>query len=163
MSSLSFAYPSTEANFAIKNTLTRLSTITIDFPDTSASGTLNNVDGLIRELESKSVATTLPLTRSQKIKDLTNKKDIFIKQRNEIMDSLFRIYLPWNRKKLKDIDLEIDKIDLVLYELEKEDKLKISEIDKIVSFAEKRLEEQSLLLQEASERKQTQFFHPNCK
>lgn len=163
MSSLSFTCSSTEANFSIKNTLTRISTITVDFLDTSASGNLNNVDALIRELESKTVATTLPLTKSQKIKDLTNKKDIFIQQRNEIMDSLFKFYLPWNRKKLKNIDLEIDKIDLVLYELEIEDKLKMSEIDEMVRSAEKRLEEQSGLLQEAIENKQTQIFPLECK
>ncbi|HDV6632355.1 TPA: hypothetical protein RJX14_001144 [Legionella pneumophila] len=161
MSSATFLVPQFMP-LVINNPHGNIQRITSDFSSVSAaSDDLSEIHRIIQEMESQSVATTLQTSKFQQINDLLKKKEVYIQQRNLIIDNPLKRLIPFYKQKLQRIDSEIDKLDLSLYELEMEDKINESKINEIIRSAEKRLEEQSKSLERALQKKQTYSMRTN--
>ena len=93
------------------------------------------------DLESSSLSTTQQNTSAQQKEKIINEKEPFIKERNKILNNPIK-YL-FYRKKLRAIDTKLDSLELQIYILETEDTIKESDLNKIISTAEARLEKYS--------------------
>lgn len=161
MSSVTFEMSHQLMPFVINNPYGTIQRIAPDYSSITVSEILSEIPRIIQEIESQSIATTLQISKFQRINDFLKKKDVYIQQRNRIIDSPLKRLIPFYKHKLQDIDSEIDKLDLSLYQLEMEDKINESKINEIIDSAEKRLEEQSKSLERALQKKQTYSMRPN--
>lgn len=161
MISVTFAMPHPLTSFVINNFYGTVQRIEPDCSSLPVSEMSNEIPRIIEEMESQSITTTLLINKSQQINELLKIKDIYIQQRNRIVDSLFKRFIPFYRHKLQNIDSEIDKLDLFLYQLEMENKITESKIDEMIDSAEERLKKQSKFLEQALKNKQTDSMRPN--
>lgn len=161
MSSTTFEMSHQLIPFVINNPHGNIQRITPDYSNIIVSEILSEIPRIIQEVESQSVATTLQLSKFQQINDLLKKKNVYIQQRNRIIDNPLKRLIPFYKHQLQDIDSKIDELDLSLYQLEMEDNINQSEINEIIHSAEKRLEEQSKSLERALQKKQTYSMRPN--
>lgn len=117
-----------------------------DSKDSSTVIQKSTAERAVRNIQSEVVATTLQESRSQEIAELLRDRDLLIKKRNSIIDSPIKFFIPFYRKKLREIDADIDVLDLQLFSLETENSIKESDLDTIISTAEARLKKYSKYL-----------------
>mgnify|MGYP001563867681 CR=1 FL=1 len=71
----------------------------------------------------------------------------FIARRNAIIDSPFRYYNPLYRRKLRQIDSQLDAIDIMIRALESQGSIGENDLNSVIMRAGKRLEECFRLLE----------------
>lgn len=106
----------------------------------------NTAERVVRNVQAEVVTTTLQESKAQEIAKLLTDRELLIKKRNSIIDSPIKYFIPFYRKKLREIDADIDVLDLQLFSLETEDSIKESDLDTIISTAEVRLKKYSKYL-----------------
>lgn len=117
-----------------------------DFEDFSTINQVNTAKRAARDVQAAVVATTLQNSKAQEMAMLLNNRALLIKKRNNIIDNPIKCFIPFYRKKLREIDAHIDALDLQLFALETEDSIKESDLDTIISTAEARLKKYSKYL-----------------
>jgi hypothetical protein len=106
----------------------------------------SSAERVVRNIQSEVVTTTLQESKAQEIAKLLRERELLIEKRNSIIDSPIKYFIPFYRKKLREIDADIDVLDLQLFSLETEDSIKESDLDTIISTAEARLKKYSKYL-----------------
>ena len=117
--------------------------------DTKDSSTViqkSTAERVVRNIQSEVVATTLQESKAEEIANLLRDRELLMEKRNNNIDSPIKYFIPFYRKKLREIDTNIDVLDLQLFSLETEDSIKESDLDTIISTAEARLKKYSKYL-----------------
>src|SRR5580693_5019893 len=117
-----------------------------DSKDFSTVFQKSSAERVVRNIQAEVVAITLQESKAQEIEKLLKERELLIEKRNNIIDSPIKYFIPFYRKKLREIDTDIDVLDLQLFSLETEDSIKESDLDTIVSTAEARLQKYSKYL-----------------
>lgn len=117
-----------------------------DSKDSSTIFQKSTAERVVRNTQAEVVATTLQESKAQEIVKLLRDRELLIEKRNCIIDSPIKYFIPIYRKKLREIDANIDVLDLQLFSLETEDSIKESDLDRIISTAEARLKKYSKYL-----------------
>lgn len=117
-----------------------------DSKDFSTVFQKSSAERVVRNIQAEVVATTLQESKAQEIEKLLRDRELLIEKRNSIIDSPIKYLIPFYRKKLREIDTDIDVLDLQLFSLETEDSIKESDLDTIISTAEARLKKYSKYL-----------------
>jgi len=94
----------------------------------------------IIDVESSVVATTITENKLQQIENVLYAREPLLRERNSILDSIFKYYNPFYRKKLKKINAELDELELKIYYLESSIEQIESDIDKAIERTNKSLE-----------------------
>jgi hypothetical protein len=74
-------------------------------------------DGTIMEQNTVVLTSFLPISKA--LDNIINAKTLLINDRNKIIDSPLKLFLPYYKKRLARIDNQIDELDSSIYELEK--------------------------------------------
>ncbi len=138
---------SPHAKFVTLNSFSRLVTrVSTDTEDFSFYGrTEASQRNKIQKLESLIVAATLCENKEQKVEIFLRRKAILIEERNNILDKSFMYLLPKYKKKLQAIDVDLDRVDLELYQIEC---INIAEVQATLQRATDRLSSQFKCLKE---------------
>ncbi len=144
-SSINFASTTLSKELILQNPDKHIAKIKPVLNDFSLS--ISKSDTLLKQtksdLESSSIAITLEKNQEQIIENIMNLKKPLIQARNKILDNPLKYFLPYYKRKLAKIDIELDKLDLLLYQLEKENFIEENELNKIVLFAQAKLKKYS--------------------
>lgn len=116
--------------------------LTADFGITTKEIFLNSQQKLEAQLSSVSQLNVLSYYNLMKL------KESYIFARNEIIDSFFKYFIPKYRRRLREIDLRLDELDLQIYMFERENSVKETELREIIHLAEEKLEKYSHHLSE---------------
>jgi len=132
------------SSLVLNNSIRHIGRIRQESEDFSFSDHRGTIERIKTERESSSVVTSLQKTKAEEIEKIINEKNILIDKRNKIFDNPIKHLL--FRKKILEIDAQIDVLDLQLYLLETENSIKKSDLDEMISTAEMRLEKYSKYL-----------------
>ena len=104
----------------------------------------NSQSTLIQELESAYTSVTATqIDKNAELAELIADKNNLIIQRNKILDHFFRRYIPRYKKELAIINRKLDQLDQHIYLLEKEDFLKESDLNQLLSNIKASIEKYS--------------------
>jgi len=99
---------------------------------------LDKLERLKVDKESSVVTVTLESTRVE-ISKMLRERDVLVKERNKILNNPFYFLFVKYRKKLRELDSQLDESALKIYSIESKQLLSQHELDELVKNAEIRL------------------------
>ncbi|PWY54323.1 hypothetical protein DGG96_17435 [Legionella qingyii] len=128
------------------NSSSKLTRINPIYEDYSAEAISKEI--LQRKIETLIATITLEENKASKIERLFSLKTPLIQERSKILQNPIKLFLPSYKKKLKELDAELDRIELEIYKLETLDKNNGLDLNETLLQFEKRLEERTKIFSE---------------
>ncbi|WP_115712809.1 hypothetical protein [Legionella sainthelensi] len=112
-----------------------------------------------KKMEEQFISCSQPILHVDRLDTLYQEKENLFTLRNEIIDNIFKRYFPYYKKRLQQLKIQLKEVDKEIYELEKEQRLKTSDIENMLEEAQKSVCKYQEIIN-AAKRKQIQSYGP---
>ena len=122
----------------ISNPNRQIERVSIESEDFSLFNQIDTLERIKGEIEASAIVTTISENKTQQIENIICSREPLIRERNSILNSFFKYYIPFYRNSLKNIDARLDELDLELYFLQSETNKIEADVDKAIQSSQER-------------------------
>jgi hypothetical protein len=102
-----------------------------------------NLEKINSEITASTTSVTLQKSKPWEIEQLMERKNPYIIERNKILNSFCKPFIPHYKRRLDLIDNALDELDQKIYFLQSENSIKEDDLNKMILLAEQRLKKYS--------------------